>query len=110
MARKDDLKLLFNFIIELLKDEKETNTVIEQPSKDKVSNTNTESITKKQDEFAKRVLSVMKHTELMDKMKSTTSPSPKVILSSLRDYDDHDKIAQSDREIIDAYESEKKNK
>jgi len=33
MARKDDLKLLFNFMIELLKDEEQTKTETVEPKK-----------------------------------------------------------------------------
>lgn len=117
MARKDDLKLLFNFMIELLKDEQETevNTVKERTIKYGVPNItpkefneiNKQILTEKQDDSAKHILEVMKRAELMDKMRSTVIARPKVIPSDLRD---DDEIAQNDREAINTHKTEKKGK
>ena len=117
MARKDDLKLLFNFMIELLKDEQETetNTVKERTIKYEVPNItprefneiNKQLLTEKQDDSAKHILEVMKRAELMDKMRSTVIARPKVVPPSLRD---DDEIAQNDREAINTHKAEKKNK
>ncbi len=108
MARKDDLKLLFNFMIELLKDEQETNNVKEQTIKYETPSIQEKQIlTEKQDDSAKHILEVMKRAELMDKMRSTVIARPKVVPPSLRD---DDEIAQNDREVIDTHKSEKKNK
>lgn len=116
MARKDDLKLLFNFMIELLKDEQETNTVKEQTIKYDVPNITPKEfneitkqvLTENQNDSAKHILEVMKRAELMDKMRSTVIARPKVVPPSLRD--DDDEIAQNDREAINTHKAEKKNK
>jgi len=63
MSRKDDIKLLFNFMIELLKEEKEE---IKVESKQVLTET------PKEDESAKHILDVMKRAELMDRMRRTT--------------------------------------
>ena len=108
MARKDDLKLLFNFMIELLKDEQETNNVKEQTNNYEEPNFQEKQIlTEKQDDSAKHILEVMKRAELMDKMRSTVIARPKLIPSDLRD---DDEIAQNDREVINTHKAEKKNK
>jgi hypothetical protein len=96
MARKDDLKLLFNFMIELLKDEQETNTVKEQTIKYEVPNITPKEfneitkqvLTENQNDSAKHILEVMKRAELMDKMRSTVIARPKVVPPSLRDDDE----------------------
>jgi hypothetical protein len=108
MARKDDLKLLFNFMIELLKDEQETNNVKEQTNKYEEPNLQEKQIlTEKQDDSTKHILEVMKRAELMDKMRTTVIARPKLIPSDLRD---DDEIAENDREVIDTHKAEKKNK
>jgi hypothetical protein len=103
MARKDDLKLLFNFMIELLKDE-ETNTVKEEQIKYEAT---PQILTENQDDSAKHILEVMKRAELMDKMRSTVIARPKLVPPSLRD---DDEIAENDREVINTHKAEKKNK
>ena len=115
MARKDDLKLLFNFMIDLLKDEQETNTVKERTIKYEVPNITPKEfneITKQvlienQGDSAKHILEVMKRAELMDKMRSTVIARPKIVPPSLRD---DDEIVQNDREAINTHKAENKNK
>lgn len=115
MARKDDIKLLFNFMIELLKDEQETSTVKEDTVNYKVPNItpkefneiNKQVLTEKQEDSAKHILEVMKRAELMDKMRSTAIARPKVLPTNLRD---DDEIAQADAEAINTYKAEKKTK
>jgi len=115
MARKDDLKLLFNFMIDLLKDEQETNTVKEQTIKYEVPNITPKEfneITKQvlidnQNDSAKHILEVMKRAELMDKMRSTVIARPKIVPPSLRD---DDEIVQNDREAINTHKAENKSK
>jgi hypothetical protein len=115
MTRKDDLKLLFNFMIELLKDEQDTNTVKERTIKYEVPNVTPKEfneitkqvLSEEQDYSAKHILEVMKRAELMDKMRSTVIARPKVVPPSLRD---DDEIAQNDREVINIHKAENKNK
>lgn len=115
MARKDDLKLLFNFMIELLKDEQETNTVKEPTINYAVPNItpkefneiNKQLLSEKQDDSAKHILEVMKRAELMDKMRSTVIARPKVIPTDLRD---NDEIVKNDREAIETHKIEEKTK
>ena len=114
MARKDDLKLLFNFMIELLKDEQETNTVKEDTkfivpniTPREFNEINKEILSEKYDDSAKHILEVMKRAELMGKMRSTVIGRPKVVPPSLRD---DDEIAQNDREVINTHKTEKKDK
>jgi len=115
MARKDDLKLLFNFMIDLLKDEQETNTVKERTIKYEVPNITPKEfneITKQvlienQGDSAKHILEVMKRAELMDKMRSTVIARPKIVPPSLRD---DDEIVQNDREVINTHKAENKSK
>jgi hypothetical protein len=117
MGRKDDLKLLFNFMIELLKDEQETNNVKEETIKYEVPNItpkefneiNKQVLTEKQDDSAKHILEVMKRAELMDKMRSTVISREyiQVVPPSLRD---DDEIAQNDREIVNTHKVEKKDR
>ena len=117
MGRKDDLKLLFNFMIELLKDEQETNTVKEETIKSEVPNItpkefneiNKQILTEKQDDSAKHILEVMKRAELMDKMRSTVISREyiQVVPPSLRD---DDEIAKNDREVINTHKAEKKGR
>lgn len=102
MSRKDDVKLLFNFMIELLKEE-ENKTEVKNEVKEEIK----QFLTEKQDDSAKHILEVMKRAELMDKMRSTVIARPKLVPPSLRD---DDEIAQNDREVINTYKTEKKNK
>ena len=104
MSRKDDVKLLFNFMIELLKEEKEES---KQEVKTEVKEETKQILTEKQDDSAKHILEVMKRAELMDKMRSTAIARPKLIPTNLRD---EDEIAQADAEAINTYKVEKKTK
>lgn len=101
MARKDDLKLLFNFMIELLKEE--TTSDIKTEVKKDVK----EPIKEKQEESAKHILEVMKRTELMDRMRRTTMNRPNLVPLNERD---EDEIARLDNERVETYKKEKNEK
>lgn len=102
MARKDDLKLLFNFMIELLKDEEQTKTETVETKK-----TETELLKETKEkvdaESAKHILDVMKRVEILDKIRR-----PKTVLPL--NQRDEDEIAKIDKEIIKTHQSEKPNK
>lgn len=102
MGRKDDLKLLFNFMIELLKEEETTSD-----NKTEVKEVVKEPIKEKQDESAKHILEVMKRTELMDRMRRTTMNRPTLIPLNERD---EDEIAKADNEKIETHKKEKREK
>lgn len=98
MSRKDDIKLLFNFMIELLKEEKEE---IKVESKQVLTET------PKEDESAKHILDVMKRAELMDRMRRTTMNRPTLVPLNERD---EDEIARLDNERVETHKKEKETK
>ncbi len=98
MSRKDDVKLLFNFMIELLKEE-ETKTEVKQETK--------ELLTEKEDESAKHILDVMKRAELMDRMRRTTMNRPTLVPLNERD---EDEVARLDNERVETHKKEKETK
>ena len=104
MSRKDDVKLLFNFMIELLKEEEKE---VKPEVKFEVKENPKQVLSEEQDYSAKHILEVMKRAELMDKMRSTVIARPKIVPESLRD---DDEIAQNDREIVNTHKVEKKDK
>lgn len=104
MSRKDDVKLLFNFMIELLKEEEKE---VKPEVKIEVKEKSKQVLSEEQDYSAKHILEVMKRAELMDKMRSTVIARPKIVPESLRD---DDEIAQNDREIVNTHKVEKKDK
>lgn len=100
MARKDDLKLLFNFMIELLKEEQETekNSVQEKEETKYIEpkefkDTHKQVLKEKQDESAKHILDVMKRVEILDKIRK-----PRTIMPLTER--DEEEIAKIDKEII----------
>lgn len=106
MSRKDDVKLLFNFMIELLKEE-ETETKQENtqaPIESKLDSPKKLILDEKQEVSAKHILEVMKRAEVMDKMRSTTLSRPKLVPTQLRD------VEEMDNEIITTHETENKGK
>lgn len=109
MSRKNDVKLLFNFMIELLKEEeKETKEEkVQVPVESKIESPKKLILDNKQEDYAKHILEVMKRAELMDKMRTTVNARPKIIPTDLRD---EDEIAKADSEAINTYKAEKKNK
>lgn len=98
MSRKDDLKLLFNFMIELLREEKEEL---------KVEAKQVLTETPKEDESAKHILDVMKRAELMDRMRRTTMNRPTLVPLNERD---EDEIARLDNERVETHKKEKETK
>lgn len=98
MSRKDDLKLLFNFMIELLREEKEEL---------KVETKQVLTETPKEDESAKHILDVMKRAELMDRMRRTTMNRPTLVPLNERD---EDEIARLDNERVETHKKEKESK
>ena len=98
MSRKDDIKLLFNFMIELLKEEKED---VKVESKQVITET------PKEDESAKHILDVMKRAELMDRMRRTTMGRPTLVPLNERD---EDEIARADNDRIETHKKEKDSK
>lgn len=98
MSRKDDLKLLFNFMIELLREEKEEL---------KVETKQVLTETPKEDESAKHILDVMKRAELMDRMRRTTMNRPTLVPLNERD---EDEIARLDNERVETHKKEKETK
>ena len=99
MSRKDDIKLLFNFMIELLREDEKEELKVE--SKQVLTET------PKEDESAKHILDVMKRTELMDRMRRTTMGRPTLVPYSERD---EDEIAIVDNERIETHKKEKGTK
>lgn len=104
MSRKDDVKLLFNFMIELLKEE-ETKPDAKIETKKETKQVLTE--TPKEDESAKHILDIMKRAELMDKMRRTTMSRPTLVPLNERD---EDEIARVDNERIETHKKENKTK
>ena len=106
MARKDDLKLLFNFMIELLKDEQENETVSFSEKNEtpfvspKEFNDINKRLSEKQDESAKHILEVMKRVDILDRMRRTVP----VVPTNQRDTEEQ---ASLDREIVKTHEAEK---
>jgi len=101
MSRKDDIKLLFNFMIELLKEDEEEKEELKVESKQVLTET------PKEDESAKYILDIMKRTELMDRMRRTTMGRPTLVPYGERDDDER---AKADSEIIKTHEKENKSK
>jgi hypothetical protein len=99
MSRKDDIKLLFNFMIELLREDEKEELKVE--SKQVLTET------PKEDESAKHILDVMKRTELMDRMRRTTMGRPTLVPHGERD---EDEIAIVDNERIETHKKEKGTK
>ena len=99
MSRKDDLKLLFNFMIELLREEEKEEL--------KVETKQVLTETPKEDESAKHILDVMKRAELMDRMRRTTMNRPTLVPLNERD---EDEIARLDNERIETHKKEKETK
>jgi len=106
MSRRDDVKLLFNFMIELLKEE-ETKPEVKTEVKTEVKQETKELLTEKQEESAKHILDVMKRAELMDKMRRTTMSRPTLVPTNQRDIED---VVQNDKKIIETHEAESKTK
>jgi hypothetical protein len=98
MNKKDNLKLVFDFIAEYLNDE-ESKIEVKTEVKTEVK----EILTEKDDDSAKHILEVMKRAELMDKMRSTVIARPKLVPPSLRD---DDEISENDREMINTHKTE----
>jgi hypothetical protein len=112
MSRKEDLKLLFNFMIELLKDEKtETEksdsklTTVDsyEPAKKTIVDNHKEETKEetKEDEQTKHILDVMKRVEVLDKLRK-----PKTLIPVTQR--DEEQQAEMDKSIIKNHESEKK--
>jgi hypothetical protein len=101
MSRKDDLKLLFNFMIELLREDEEVKSEVKEQTKELLSET------PKEDESAKHILDVMKRAELMDKMRRTTIARPTLVPLNERD---EDEIARLDGDRIETHKKEKGSK
>jgi len=99
MSRKDDIKLLFNFMIELLREDEKEELKVE--SKQVLTET------PKEDESAKHILDVMKRTELMDRMRRTTMGRPTLVPHGERD---EDEIAIVDNERIETHKKERGTK
>jgi hypothetical protein len=96
MSKKEDLKLVFDFIADFLKDEKpvETKPVVEAVEEIKQSKTKSKS-----DKNIEHMLEIMKRVELKDKMRRTTPVVP------LTDRDEDD-IAERDQEIVSRHKNE----
>jgi hypothetical protein len=88
MSRQNDLKMLFNFIIELLKDEVET---VQTETKTEHIEDEKQLLTEntKKDESVEKILKVMKRVEDMDKFKKA---GVKLVSEIERDLDDEDYI------------------
>ena len=100
MSRKDDVKLLFNFMIELLREDEEVKSEVKEQTKELLSET------PKEDESAKHILDVMKRAELMDKMRRTTIGRPTLVPLNERD---EDEIARVDNERVETHKKKTKN-
>jgi hypothetical protein len=101
MARKDDVKMLLNFLIELLKDEGyETNEseIVEVKKEEKKLLTETP----KKDEGVEKILKVMKRVEDMDKFRKV---GVKLVPENERDLIEDFK---KDKKIIETHETETK--
>lgn len=101
MSRKDDVKLLFNFMIELLREDEEVKSEVKEQTKELLSET------PKEDESAKHILDVMKRAELMDKMRRTTIARPTLVPLNERD---EDEMARLDGDRIETHKKEKGGK
>ena len=101
MSRKDDVKLLFNFMIELLREDEEIKSEVKEQTKELLSET------PKEDESAKHILDIMKRAELMDKMRRTTIGRPTLVPLNERD---EDEIARLDNERVETHKTEKGTK
>jgi hypothetical protein len=101
MARKDDVKMVLNFLIELLKDEGyETNEseIVEVKKEEKRLLTETP----KKDEGVEKILKVMKRVEDMDKFRKV---GVKLVPENERDLIEDFK---KDKKIIETHETETK--
>jgi transcription termination factor NusB len=102
MSRKDDLKLLFNFMIELLKEEETVQTEIKKENIEDEKQLLTENV--KKDESVEKILKVMQRVEDIDKFKKA---GIKIVPENERDLlDDYNR----DINIIKTYKTEKKVK
>jgi hypothetical protein len=102
MARKDDLKLLFNFMIEMLKEEETVQTEIKKENIEDGKQLLTENV--KKDESVEKILKVMQRVEDIDKFKKA---GIKIVPENERDLlDDYNR----DINIIETYKTEKKVK
>lgn len=99
MARKDDVKMLLNFLIELLKEENNETEIVEIKKEEKQLLTETS----KKDESVEKILKVMKRVEDMDKFKKTNI---KIVPENERDLIEDFK---KDKKIIENHETETKN-
>jgi len=101
MTKKEELKLVFDFIAEFLKDEKqvESKPVVEDVEKTTTINKDDNEKDVLEDK-TKRILDIIKRVELNDKMRRTTIP---VVPVTDRGEDD---IAERDREIIARHTNE----
>lgn len=105
MARKDDVKMLLNFLIELLKDEGyETNEsqIVEVKKEEKKEEKRLLTETPKKDEGVEKILKVMKRVEDMDKFKKV---GLKLVPENERDLIEDFK---KDKKIIETHETETK--
>ena len=96
MSKKEDLKLVFDFIADFLRDEKpvEAKPVVEAIEETKQSKTKSKS-----DKNIEHMLEIMKRVDLMDKMRKTT---PVVPVTER----DEDIIAARDQEIVTRHTNE----
>jgi len=102
MARKDDLKLLFNFMIEMLKEEETVQTEIKKENIEDGKQLLTENV--KKDESVEKILKVMQRVEDIDKFKKA---GIKIVPENERDLlDDYNR----DINIVETYKTEKKVK
>jgi hypothetical protein len=100
MSRKDDLRMLFNFMIELLKEEDETvQTEIKKENIEDEKQLLTENV--KKDESVEKILKVMQRVEDIDKFKKS---GIKIVPEIERDLDDD---YNRDINIIETYKTEK---
>jgi transcription termination factor NusB len=102
MSRKNDLKLLFNFMIEMLKEEETVQTEIKKENIEDEKQLLTENV--KKDESVEKILKVMQRVEDIDKFKKA---GIKIVPENERDLlDDYNR----DINIIKTYKTEKKVK
>ena len=100
MSRKDDVKMLLNFMIEMLKDESNETEIVEIKKKEE-KQLLTE--TPKKDESVEKILKVMKRVEDMGKFKKA---GIKIVPENERDLIENFK---KDKKIIENRETETKN-
>lgn len=71
MSKKDDLKVVFDFIADYLRDEKPGDKVVEKHSEPKASKAKSQT-----DKNVEHMLEIMKRVDVMDKMRKTTPVVP----------------------------------